>query len=108
MNKIVEWAVSLVLVAIPFGVIASLGFEGLQKFIRAINELPAVVKRAAFPFIAIGVTAVGSYAGVEITCSSTENCLETLDVGTIETIVRGLVAGAVGLIGHKAIKGGRK
>lgn len=104
---VLKWIVSLLMMAVPFGLLASIGFEGLQRLIRGINNMPATLKRVVFPFIATAVVAVGQFAGVNLVCEVGTNCLETLDVGVLETVIRGIAAAAFGFLTHFAYKKGR-
>lgn len=97
-------ALTLLVAAVPLGLIASLVYQGVKKLIERETELlaktPAALHRVYFGIVATVLTAVAGALGITIDCPTGVSCLTALTPETITVGLEASLAIVVGLATH--------
>lgn len=106
LDFIQQKALTLALMAVPIGLIASLVYQGVKKASDTVDALPAWAHRGAVAVVALAVTAISSALGVTVVCDEGVNCLTKLDQDTVKMLLEAALALVPALLAHK-VKIGR-
>ena len=69
--------------------------QALKRLSAVVDALPPVTKRFAVTAIAVALTFVGRFAGVEIPCEADVNCLPALTQDSVKAVVAAVIAFAL-------------
>jgi len=96
-NLLLSAAIPLIIGPLTFVVM-----QGIKALSATVDALPLVAKRFAVAGIAIVLTVVANWAGVDVACdpNGVENCLNTLD----KDAVKGVLAAGIAFALHLAKK----
>lgn len=101
-------AFSILLAAIPIGLLASMGYQFLKKLIeketQLLDKVPPALHRVWFTLTAVVITATAAALGITVECDPGASCLTAITTEHLKLAMEAIIAVLVGSLAHHAKK----